>query len=137
MLWCDLYCIIIVSKVAVNCSVRWNRKCDLCFYIALSLCRWDSQRAPTDGRIPGEGSRTQPGCCSRLRPSPSSNWCHCNRDNIQTGRLSIMDVTGKHRPGLHQKSSVSAETYWGRCVSLHIAGVTIPRHQQISRNTFT
>lgn len=43
-----------------------------------SLCRWDSQRAPSGGRTPGEGSRTQPGCCSRLRPSPNSNWCHCN-----------------------------------------------------------
>lgn len=78
------------GKIAVNCPATGNV---IHIYTAPSPCRWDSLRAPTDGQIPGEEYRTQPGCCSRLRPSPSSNWCHCNRDNIQRGRLSITAVT--------------------------------------------
>lgn len=52
-------------------------------------CRRGSRRAPTDGRTPGGGSRTQPGCCSRPRPSPSSSWCHCNND-----KASGLSLTG-------------------------------------------
>lgn len=72
------------SKIVVNRTVIQSWECD--FYIAPSLCRRDSWRAPSDGQIQGEGSRTQPECCSRLRPSPSSNWCHCNRDNMHTSK---------------------------------------------------
>lgn len=52
--------------------------------------RWDYWTALSDGQIPGEGSQTQPECCFQLRPTPSSNWCHCNMDSIQARKYHLL-----------------------------------------------
>lgn len=44
-----------------------------------SLWKRGFRKAPSGERTPGAMSQTQPGCCSRPTPIPSSNWCHCNR----------------------------------------------------------
>lgn len=69
--------------MAVNLENGAQKWWSIDFNTAPSRCRWDSWTAPSGGQIPGEGSRTRPECCFQLRPTPSSNWCHCNRDNIQ------------------------------------------------------
>lgn len=58
-------------------------------YTEPSPCILDCWTAQSDAQIRGEESQTQPGYCSRLRPNPSSSWCHYNRDDIQTHPLSI------------------------------------------------
>lgn len=58
----------------------WEVHLEKCFQYAPSQCKWDCWRAPSNGQIQGARSRTQPGCCSQLMPSPNSNWCHCSRD---------------------------------------------------------
>lgn len=78
------------GKMAVNLQNGAQNWWSVDVNTAPFQCRWDYWTAPSDGQIPGEESQTQPECCFQLRPTPSSNWCHCNMDSIQARKYHLL-----------------------------------------------